>query len=150
MFIAAEAARHRPQLNPHSIEIEQRLPHTTAERLTRTPQRSVSPPRDSNLTFKPELNAASIALAEVRAARGQTPADRVQALIRAKEERDRRLQEQRARKQDEEMKECTFKPQIPVRFGSCRLRIILLLTCLFVCLCVACACTRPGAAAQCD
>ena len=52
LIAAAEAARHRPQLNPHSVEIEQRLPHTTAERLTKTPgRRSASPPRDSNLTF---------------------------------------------------------------------------------------------------
>jgi hypothetical protein len=97
------------------VEIEQRLPQTAQERLLAAARRSPSPPRDSNLTFRPEINAASLALAEVRAARGQTAADRVQALLRAHEEQQRKLEAARRQKSEEEMKECTFRPRVPVR-----------------------------------
>ncbi|KAG1657311.1 hypothetical protein FOA52_009145 [Chlamydomonas sp. UWO 241] len=72
---------------------------------------------DEECSFRPQLNARSIALAETRATQrgsgsGSSLLNGVQASLDAAAERARRLAEARAQQEYEELRECTFAPEV--------------------------------------
>ncbi|KAF0984976.1 hypothetical protein FDP41_000015 [Naegleria fowleri] len=109
-LLEKENLLHHPRINPVSEEIASRLPHSSKERLlssgNKTPKGS---PVKLELTFKPRINEKSKL---IEGDKSQSVEERITQLLNYDKKKRQILEEKRKEKDEKEMEECTFKPNV--------------------------------------
>ncbi|KAG2381568.1 hypothetical protein C9374_005952 [Naegleria lovaniensis] len=109
-LLEKENLLHHPRINPVSEEIASRLPHSSKERLlssgSKTPKGS---PIKMELTFKPRINEKSKL---IESDKSQSVEERITQLLNFDKKKKQSLEEKRKEKDEKEMEQCTFKPNV--------------------------------------